>query len=314
MYKWIDLHCHLEGGIPENALNKIRQNNGKPAFQKRDLNWLQDFSKYFWEISRSLQKESDFEIATREFLISQHNAWVAYCEFRVAPYHHVTLWWKNFSKILLHVKKWIDQAYSDCWIIWKIIIESARQYGKDMVEYVFNWTLKCYGDDYVVWFGIWWVESDWDFKNFDNTLLMCEKYGIPVSLHAWENWSVSNLLYALKNPIVKRIWHALSFWDISEQDKLKYNNKLIEICLSSNEYISKNFSHKAIKQMFEYKFPVAISTDDSMIFDTDFQKESNKLWNLLDLNDYEIDNINRNAISFAFCNDNVKQKILEILS
>ena len=143
---------------------------------------------------------------------------------------------------------------------------------------------------------------------------MCEKYGIPVSLHAWENWSVSNLLYALKNPIVKRIWHALSFCGISEQDKLKYNNKLIEICLSSNEYISKDFSHNAIKEMFEYKFPVAISTDDSMIFDTDFQKESTKLWNLLDLNSYEIDNINRNAISFAFCNDNVKQKILEILS
>lgn len=314
MHKWIDLHCHLEWCIPIEILNKIREKNGKYAMERKDLNWLQDFSKYFWEISRSLTKESDFETATREFLIAQHKAWVVYCEFRVAPYHHIVLWWKDFSKILLHVKKWIDQAYSACWIIWKVIIESARQYGEDQINQVFDWTLKWYDNDYVVGFWIWWVETDWDFKNFDKTLWMCEKYNIPVSLHAGENWSVSNLLYALQNPIVRRIWHALSFWKIDDQDKLKYNNKLIEICISSNECLSKNLSQHPVKEIYEHKIPIAISTDDSMIFDTNFQKETNKLWMMLGLDDRQINNINKNAVSFAFCNDNVKQQILKLLS
>ena len=314
MYKWVDLHCHLEWWIPINALNKIRQDNGKSAIERKSLNWLQDFSKYFWEISRSLAKESDFETATREFLMAQHESWVVYSEFRVAPYHHVVLWWKNFWKILSHVKKWIDQAYLNCWIIWKIIIESARQYGKDQINQVFNWMLKCYDNDYIVGFWIWWVETDWDFTNFDDTLWMCEKYNIPVSLHAGENWSISNLLYALKNPIVKRIWHALSFSKIESQDKLKYNNKLIEICITSNEHLSKNLLQHPVKEMYECKIPISISTDDSMIFDTDFQRELNKLKIMLNLNDNDISFINKNAVSFAFCNDNIKQQVLKILS
>lgn len=318
MIKWIDLHSHLEWSIPLKTINEIRKGNRKEKIIKQQLNWLPEFSKFFWEVSRSLQKEKDFERATREFLIDQFNNWVVYSEFRIAPYHHVFWGWKSFEKIIESIKKGINQAKNECSIIWKVIIESARQYWEEHVNTVFERTLKSYEQEYIVWFWIWWIENDWDLYQYNNILEKCEINKIPVSLHAGENNSQENLLFSSQCPAIKRIWHWLSFKNMPNelQKTVKWYNKLIEVCLSSNIclWYIKNLEDHPIKKMYDLKIPLSICTDDAMIFGTSFQEELVKASQLIWISQDDMKKINLEAMKFAFCNEQTKDLIIRILT
>lgn len=305
MYKWIDLHTHLEWWVP---LIHYKPSSQQELISRKlfdTICWLEDFSHVFWLLSRTIKNEEDYVIITKNFLIQQKENGAFYTEFRLSPYHHVFLWGKKIDKILHYVKKWIDAAFEENWSIWKIIIESARQYGLQHMQKVFDWTKYHFDKEYIVGFWIWWIEKNSDLETFADIFDQALNLRIPLTIHAGENGCVDNLQYCIKHPWISRIWHALSYnlLDAEMKDILKNSWKMIEVSLTSNnklKYVNSLDTHPLI-DMHKEGIKYCIATDDTTIFQTTYSNEMQLAQKLLWLKTKDISLLEKNAIDSAFC-------------
>ena len=316
MYKWVDLHTHLEWWIP---FTYYRLSSQKELISRKlssNMCWLEDFSHVFWLLSRTIKNEEDYRVVTKNFLIQQKENGAFYTEFRLSPYHHVFLWGKKIDKILHYVRKWIDDAFEETWSIWKIIIESARQYGLKHMQQVFDRSKYHFDKEYLVGFWVWWVEEDSDLETFTAIFDQALNLKIPLTIHAGENSCVDNLQYCIRHPWILRIGHALSYnlLDPEMKNTLKESWKTIEVCLSSNnklKYVNSLDDHPLI-DMHRKGIKYCISTDDTTIFQTTYSDEIQLAQKLLGLKMTDMSILGKNAVDSAFCSLECKNFLWKI--
>ena len=317
MYLAIDLHSHLEASCPINIINTIRKENNYSDLEleyNQKLNGLLDFSKVFGKLSRSLAKESDFETATREFLLFQSKNNVIYSEFRVSPYHHIKYGGKSIKNIISFIKNGVKQAFETTGIYGKIIIESARHYGEEHILNVLEWFLEYYDKDFIVGFGIGGIEKNNDLSKFSNFFNIVKYKNIPLTVHAGENGDLDNVLFAINNDSILRIAHPLPLININKKIKKSIidNKKLFEVCVSSNVNLGfvNNIYQHPVRNWYKENIPIGFGCDDSTIFNNNFISEVKLITNILNITEKEINNIFYNSINFAFCDNNLKKVLL----
>lgn len=314
----VDLHTHLEGSCPLSVLNKIRLKRGRPEIKAPPrLDGLTEFSKTFGRFSRSLVKEEDFEEATREFLKFQHGHGVLYSEFRVSPFNHVFSGGKDISKIMRFIRNGIEQAFEEVGTYGRVIIDAARHYDIDHVLTNLRWTREFYDPDFLVGFGIGGIESPGDLEKFKDVYEIAHRENIPISAHVEDGCGEGqslNLLSAIQEDAIHRIGHALGshLLDPASIDELVKRRKLVEICLTSNLELGfvGDVDEHPLPHLYRMQVPVGIGTDDSTIFGTDFEKESQRVKELLGLGEKQMRLLNRNALQHAFCTDKLKQVLM----
>lgn len=317
MFLAVDLHSHLEASCPLNIINSIRKENNYSKLELENntiISGLSDFSKIFGQLSRSLYKESDFETATREFLLFQSSNNVIYSEFRIAPYHHIKYGGKSFKNIISFVKNGIRQAFETNGIYGRMIIESARHYGEDHILDVLEWFLEYYDKDFIVGFGIGGIEKNNDLVNYKKFFNTVKNKNIPLTVHAGENGSIDNVLFAINNDSILRIAHPLPLFKINEKLKkiIIENQKLFEVCISSNAYLGyvNNIYQHPVINWYKENISLGFGCDDSTIFNNSFTSEVKLIRKILNINEKELNKIFYNSINFAFCNNNLKEVLL----
>ena len=318
MYYWLDLHTHLEWSIPINCILESAEKEKLINRLNSEIIWLYDFAQVFWMISRCIKSANEFAYYVEKFLINQFEWWAIYNEFRISPYNHVHIGWIDIDDIISNVIKWINSAYLKKWVIGKVIIEAARSYSYEHVEEVFSWTKKYYDWKYVVGFWIWWIEKNNDLwiygKIFDNALDLW----IPMTVHAWETWNIDNLKFCINQSWIKRIWHAVSYNQLNQIDKMtaKNKNKVIEVLISSNlalKHVTSIHKHHLLN-MFNDWIKFTIWTDDSTLFKTSLKNELKQLSMILEIDEYEYIKLNTlNSIESAFCDTKTKNYLMKKL-
>ncbi|MFA7240350.1 MAG: hypothetical protein WC091_09575 [Sulfuricellaceae bacterium] len=279
----------------------------------------ESFFNAFGLCSRSFVKEEDFESGTREFLKHQAQSGVAYTEFRVSPFHHVSLGGKNIKNILAFIRNGIRQALADDGIHGRCIVDSARQYGVDHVMKNFEWLCDVYDQDSMVGFGIGGKESAGDLSLFEPVYAMASKCGIPLSVHVETkmNETLHNLEYAIGEPSIKRIGHGIGIEraDVRVARDLVKNGKLVEVCLTSNIKLGlvDGVSKHPVWDLYEKGVPICVCTDDPAILMTNHREETRIFTITLGLDDEGVRRVGCLAMRHAFCGDSLKKMISESL-
>jgi adenosine deaminase len=318
MVKGIDLHSHLEGSCPLPVLNNIRARRGDSALiVPSSFDGVGDFAtRGFHGFARTLRNGSDFEEATRAWLNSQAKSGVVYSEFRVSVHNHVGKGHEPMLSIIRGLKDGIRQAYWQSGIMGACILEGTRKYPNNLHE-VLKWVRRSIDRDSIVGFGIGGTEKDNDLAEFGELFDTCERYNIPVSLHAGENGSLDNVVTAANTDCVKRVGHALALGGAPDAvvDKFASTEKLVEVCLTGNGrlgYVGPSDGHPA-KRFYEHAIPLNFGVDDATIFETDFQRELMTAGSILGVGERELAEINRASVEHAFCSEDKKKRILQAL-
>lgn len=143
---------------------------------------------------------------------------------------------------------------------------------------------------------------------------MRSKYpGIQLSIHAGEvdepNHHIRDTLLLGAN----RIGHGVNLLsDPSTYLLMRHGSYMVEINLISNlllEYVS-DYSQHIFPELLRTNVPVALSTDDRGMFDSNITDEFFVAVKEFNLSWSEINELNRNSINFGFMDDKTKHKLL----
>lgn len=314
--KGLDLHTHLQGSTPLATINQIRQRNGQSdlVMPKNGLQGLDDFSLLFSEFADSFQRPEDFGDAMRALLLEQHRHGAVYSEVRVSLHRYFSDT-KFVDEVMAAIREAIDCTEAELGVLGSVILEGTRKHGIENLRGVLAHTKRYYGGDCVVGFGIGGTESPNDLDQYSSVFAAAEEAHIPVSVHAGEIGDLENIVFAMRQKAVRRIAHALGLRQAPPAliAELTDQQKLIEVCLTSNRALGYVGEDHPAKEWHKLGFPLSFATDDTAIFRTTFQRELQTAQTLLGLDEKALLQMQQAALGHTFCSPTKRESIQKLL-
>jgi len=143
-----------------------------------------------------------------------------------------------------------------------------------------------------------------------------KKLGIPFTIHAGECGNAKNIMDAVEVG-ASRIGHGIAMrGNIGLQEIIRKKHIGIEMCPISN------MQTKAVKSIIDYPIreflnaglPVTINTDNRTVSNTSLTKEFEFIQKNFRISDEEILLMTGNAIDVAFADDDVKNRLFNIVN
>ena len=168
-------------------------------------------------------------------------------------------------------------------------------------------------NDNLVGFGLAGDELHFPPKLFVKTFDMLKKEKFPITVHAGE-WDgperirdVINLLHPT------RLGHGVRSIEEPELiNQIKVLGIVLEICPTSNvaTKIYKNYQDHPVKTLFDQGVKITVNSDDPPFFNASIAGEY-EVMRTLGLSDDQLKSLTRNAIEYAFCDQNTKLELLD---
>ncbi len=318
--KKVELHIHLEGAASPEFVREICQSNSKPipeVFDKSgNYNW-QNFDQFLhtYEIVTNLfLEEKNFDALIRHVLDKQVRENVIYTEIFLGPH----LWddkpterWEGFLNI---AKKVADEYKKKYGIFAYFIIVCIRHLGPEKALEAAKFASNTKAKN-VVGFGMAGDEKKFKVSDFSESFNYARKSGLGITVHAGEVCGAKSVDEAVKLGVT-RIGHGVRSAESEETIvKILEKNILLEICPGSNIALGlyPSLEEHPINFLLSKNLPISISTDDPSFFFTTLSKEYEDLHNVFGWKEETFNKINRQSISFAFCESSLKEKLIQQL-
>lgn len=313
----VELHLHLEGAIPLDAVWELvlkygdLKNIGAPEkleakFRYRNFShfidtwiWLGNFLKAYEDYRFIAEKVA-------EDLIKQH---IRYAELFYSPS-------RDSAKHLDSVK--ITEAvlsgfqrYDDK-IRLRLIADIVRDNGTDEAFAMLG-ELKEMREMGVVGIGIGGSEHRYPPEPFGPVFAQARKWGFKTTAHAGEGAGTESIWGALKALRVDRIGHGVrAKEDPALLAYLKKNRTPLEMCPVSNlrTGVVARIEDHPIREYFDKDLVVTVSTDDPKMFNTSLVEEYRVLQSTFNFTTDMIKKVAENAIEAAWCTRTEKENLM----
>ena len=268
----VELHLHLEGAIPYNALWELICKYGGdstvPDFElmKRKFEY-KDFSHFIetwiWK-NQFLHEYQDFTFIAEAVAKNLANQNIRYAEIFFSPgdYKRVGLKTQLLAEAIhtgLSQVKEIEVA---------LVADLVRDFGPEIGDVILDEVneVKELG---IVGIGIGGSEQEFPPEPFEKVFEKARRFGYKTSAHAGEAAGAESIWGAVRNLRVDRIGHGTrAEEDENLIDYLAEHNIPLEMCPLSNlkTGVIKIFEEHPVRRYFERGLIVTINTDDPMPF------------------------------------------------
>ncbi len=314
----IVLHIHLDGSLDLNLAYKWLKEDGynysyKETLEKlsvdKNCRSLNEYLEKFDLPCKLLNSYERLKEASKSLFSKLEKYGVIYAEVRFAPIKHINDK-LNIKKAVEAVIEGMNEVLKNGKIFGGIILCCMRNASKiDNLKTVS--LAKEYLDFGVVGIDLAGAESLYKTKDFKYIFEEAKKENIPFTIHAGEADGISSIKSALEFG-TSRLGHGIkAIIDNSMIEKLKNDNVLLEICVTSNYQTEAVKGTHPIEELYKKGVKISINTDNDTVSNIDIISEYKYILDNTNLKIEDIIKCNYESIDFIF-NDKVKNKLKEI--
>ena len=318
----IDLHLHLDGSLNimwayKKAIqrNVVEKNTTFEEFydllfSNNGFHSAQSIRK-FELVCDLLQDYEDLEDASYDLARRMNDLGIIYTEIRFASQQHCKKGLSQYEA-LKAVIDGANRAMNKYPIKVGIINclmhkgDSASFNYKENMETI-EVTEKLLGKG-AVGLDLAGFENNCDYNEYAPLFKIAKKKGIPFTMHAGEMGIGEHILDALKME-PDRIGHGINCIQDEKYITALYERQIpLEVCVSSNVKVDRNYASHPIREMIERGLKVTINTDNMIFSRTDTVNEHNQL-RMIGLDDETLMKCTMNALDAAFCDEKTKLEL-----
>ena len=312
-----EIHVHLEATISPYLCRKFaKRNNVKISDNifgsQYDYAWddFYDFIKKYDIVTSVIHTPEDYKELTYNYLkkCSENN--VLYVEAMISS-THAKQKGMTYHSMLEGVTEGAKQAENEFGIVSKYIMNGIRHLGEESVQSTAEEVLSNPHDD-LVGFGLAGDELHFPPKIFRKTFDMLKEAKFPITVHAGEWDGPERIRDAITFLHPTRLGHGVrSIEDPKLVDQIRELDIVLEICPTSNiaTKIYKDYEKHPVKKLFDQDIKITVNSDDPPFFNASIAGEY-EVMKTLGLSDEELKSLTKNAIEHAFCDDGIKEKLL----
>ncbi|USG62329.1 adenosine deaminase [Sneathiella marina] len=321
MVKKAELHVHLEGTATPALVKKLAAKNGTlldPTTFKSDgeFAWTTfwEFLDCYDKAAAAIKSKDDYRLITYDYLARCAREDVIYVEMFSSP-DHAAQAGMSYADHLEGIAAGIEDAYREFGIIGRIIVTCVRHLGpekalKVATEFVNN------PHPFVVGFGMGGDEAQFHPRDFAPAFNLAYRAGYQTTNHAGEFGGPESIRASLDYLPTSRIGHGVRAIEDSELlEEIADKQIPLELCPGSNVStgLFKSRQSHPFGEMMKAGCVVTLSSDDPPFFATSVGYEYEQAAKNYGLDTGDLEGITRSAIRAAFCDDTLKEKLLELI-
>jgi adenosine deaminase len=311
----VELHLHLEGAIPLDALfNLIQLKGTEPSIKnvddlRRKLIYI-DFEHFInlWSWKNTfIRNENDFEEITYQVLNNLARQNVKYAEITYSPSDYRR---KNFAApaITEYVISGKEKAFRDFGILSALILDVVRDRGPARAMQELK-ELTPYLGKGLIGITIGGREHLFPAEPFADVYKAAKQRGFRLTAHAGEAAGADSIRAAIEKLGVERVGHGVRAYEDSKLVSLLKERRIpLELCVISNirTGVCKSIETHPVKQYFQKGLMVTINSDDPTMFNTSISQEYSVLVQKLGFTLSDLKQLSMNGIRASFMPDKAK--------
>lgn len=321
MVKKAELHVHLEGTATPALVKKLAARNGAlldPSTFKSDgeFAWTDfwGFLNCYDKAAAAIRSVDDYRMVTYDYLARCAAEDAIYVEMFSSP-DHAAECGLSYVGHIEGIAAGIDDANAEFGIEGRIIVTCVRHLGEERSRAVAE-SFVANPHPYVVGFGMGGDEAQFQAKGFAPAFNFVHNAGFATTSHAGEFGSPQSIKDSLTNLPISRIGHGVRAYEDKELLEEIADRKIpLELCPGSNVAtgLFESRSHHPFQKLNEAGCVITLNSDDPPYFGTSIGNEYEQAAVHYGLNTTDLENITRNAICAAFCENELKEKLLSRL-
>ncbi len=309
----IELHCHLDGSLSREFIEKSLKRTVKQEelSVSDDCTSLAEYLKKFDLPLQCIADEEGLEGAGYDVLCSMSSENVRYAEIRFAPLSSENESLKC-DRIIEAVLRGLERGRKDFGVEFGLITCAMRHHSEEENMHMIR-TAREYLGQGVCAADLAGAEASYPMSEFMNLFAEVKRLGMPFTLHAGECGNAKNIADAIEVGAA-RVGHGIA---------MRGNQDLVKLALAKGTGIEmcpiSNMQTKAVAKMSEYPIrefldaglKVTINTDNRTVSNTDLTKELAFIQENYGIADEEIVAMMRNAADVAYTGDDVKNRLMK---
>lgn len=312
----VELHCHLDGSLSQEFIEKRlgRSVKKEELSVSDDCTSLAEYLEKFDMPCQCLKDEEGLEEAGYDVLKSMSREHVCYAEIRFAPLFSET---ESMSckKAMEALIKGLERGKQDFAIEYGVIACAMRHIDEEENWRMIRAARELLGSG-VCGADLAGAEASYPMSQFMNLFENTRKIGMPFTIHAGECGSVDNITDAV-NVGAKRIGHGIAMRGHEDVIRELAEKKIgIEMCPISNLQTKavSGLEFYPIREFLDHGVRVTVNTDNRTVSNTTMTKELEFIQKTYGVRDEEVLLLMRNAVDAAFTSDTVKEKLYRKLT
>lgn len=317
----LELHLHLEGGVPAAFLRRMAQEKGMDVsrlFNEEGEYFYKDFLSFlsiYESLTEVSQTPEDYARLTRQMLEQSAANGVIYTETFVCPVHccaNDVGAWKEVSEAM---REEAAAAERELGITMRVIVSCLRHHGPDMVRAAARCAAETAGD-FIVGFGMSGDEARGKFRDFAYAYDMAREAELGLTVHSGE-WGPPRMIRdAVETLRVSRLGPAArAAEDPAVVTFLREQGIVIEACPTAGVAtgLFSDLSEHPVEILRQSGLKLTISTDDPAYFGSSMATEYEALHRTFGWDEQIFAQITQTALDAAFCDGVTKEKLAKRL-
>jgi adenosine deaminase len=313
-----ELHVHLEGTAPPALIRRLAERNGLPVpdglFDGPDRFAYRDFLDFLrtYDLAASvIRTGDDYRDVTYEYLADCAREGVVYIELTASP-DHAQLVGLGDGEHLDGIARGIDDARADHGIEGRILISCVRNFGVERALRVARYAAER-PHPYVVGFSMAGDEENHPAADYAQAFRIAAESGLGCTVHAGEWAGAESVRAALELPVTRIAHGVRAIEDPQLVDELAERGIVLECCPTSNVVLGvfPSFEEHPLPRLAAAGVRVTLGSDDPPYFGSSIGGEYAVCSERFGFGDDELRRITRTAIEAAFCDDDLKQGLIQ---
>lgn len=312
----IELHLHLEGAIPYDALWELVQKYGgdesvpsqevlKRKFEYKDFPHFIEI--WMWK-NQFLREYEDFTFIAEAVARDLARQNIRYAEMFFSPPDFMRQGLKT-GQLTESIRKGLDRVKE---IEIALVADLVRDFGPERAEITLAEVneVKQLG---VIGVGIGGAEHDFPPEAFESVFAKARQLGFRTSAHAGEAAGPESIWGAIRKLKVDRIGHGTrAEEDALLMDYLVEKKIPIEMCPLSNVKtgVAKSYESHPVRRYFERGMVISINTDDPKMFNNSLAEEYTLLMEKKGFTLAEIKELILGTIKMSWVSEEKKQRMM----
>jgi adenosine deaminase len=313
-----ELHVHLEGTAPPDLVRRIAARNGlelpegllaaPDRFAYRDF---LDFLDTYDKAASVIRTAEDYRDITYEYLVSCAREAAIYVELTASP-DHARLVGLADEEHIQGIARGIDDARRDTGIEGRILISCVRNFGVEPALRVARYAAER-SHPYIVGFSMAGDEENYPPAAYADAFVIAAEAGLGCSVHAGEWAGPESVRGGLELP-VSRIAHGVrSIEDPELGEELAERGTFLECCPTSNVVLGiyQSYEEHPLPALRAAGVRVTLGSDDPPYFGASIGGEYDVCREHFGFADDDLRAITRTALEAAFCEETLKQRLIQ---